>query len=288
MSTTHLLRSLLGVKHDGESNELRMRLHQILNPPLLQILTHVLLQMKNDTSSTFQASVLGSLGNGERPASLGSPRVALIVVVLGDDLHLIGHEVGRVETHTELSNHGDIRPGRKSLHKGLRSRFGNSSKIVHKISLGHTNTRILNGKSVVGLIGDQLDLELGLRIKDGRVRKRLVANLVEGIGRVGDELAKEDLFVGVEGVDDEGEKLVDVCREGVGFLGVGHVVVVVVVVGGCGNITFVKFMSQGEKHAVFSRGRPAGRFRSKDLSREIYGWRLAVACRSQGGSSCVL
>ena len=29
------------------------------------------------------------------------------------------------------------------------------------------------------------------------------------IGRVGDELAEEDLLVGVEGIDDEGEQLVD-------------------------------------------------------------------------------
>jgi len=34
------------------------------------------------------------------------------------------------------------------------------------------------------------------------------------IGRVGDELAEEDLLVGVEGIDDEGEQLVDLGLEG--------------------------------------------------------------------------
>ena len=37
------------------------------------------------------------------------------------------------------------------------------------------------------------------------------------IGRVGDELAEEDLLVGVEGVDDEGEQLVDLGLEGEGL-----------------------------------------------------------------------
>ena len=45
----------------------------------------------------------------------------------------------------------------------------------------------------------------------------MVADFVEGIGGVGDEFAEEDFLVGVEGVDDEGEELVDISREGVAF-----------------------------------------------------------------------
>jgi hypothetical protein len=47
-----------------------------------------------------------------------------------------------------------------------------------------------------------------LRVELGRVRKSGIADLVEGIGSVGDKLAKEDLLVGVESVDDE-----VLCRE---------------------------------------------------------------------------
>ena len=45
------------------------------------------------------------------------------------------------------------------------------------------------------------------------------------IGGVGDELPEEDLLVGVEGVDDEGEKLVDLGleREGLRLRAAGHV-----------------------------------------------------------------
>ena len=45
------------------------------------------------------------------------------------------------------------------------------------------------------------------------------------IGRVGDELAEEDLLVGVEGIDDEGEQLVDLGleRERLRLRAPGHV-----------------------------------------------------------------
>jgi hypothetical protein len=59
-----------------------------------------------------------------------------------------------------------------------------------------------------------VDEHLGLRVEHRLVGERLVADLVERIGRVGDELAEEDLLVRVEGVDDEREKLVDLSLEG--------------------------------------------------------------------------
>ena len=52
-------------------------------------------------------------------------------------------------------------------------------------------------------ITDLLRLELG-GVGEGRV-----PDLVEGIGTVRDELSKEDLLVGVEGVDDEIQQLRD-------------------------------------------------------------------------------
>jgi hypothetical protein len=211
-----LLGSLLRIELNRKTNKLRMLLHQILNPPLLQVFRHVLLQMENDTGTTSQSRIVG-LGNGERASSLRGPRVGFVLVVLRHDLHLVGDEVGRVEPHAELTNHGDVSAGGKCLHEGLGPRLGDGSEVIHEIGLGHTDTAILDGEGVVGLVGDELDLELGLAVEDGGVGEGLVADFIEGIGGVGDEFAKEDFLVGVEGVDDEGEELVDVGREGVRF-----------------------------------------------------------------------
>lgn len=80
-------------------------------------------------------------------------------------------------------------------------------------SLGHTNTGITDGKGLGLLVGDNVDAQILARVELARVGERLVADLVEGIGGVGDKLSQENLLVGVDGVDDEGEKLRDLSLE---------------------------------------------------------------------------
>mmetsp|Transcript_37327 Transcript_37327/g.63550 ORF Transcript_37327/g.63550 Transcript_37327/m.63550 type:complete len:312 (+) Transcript_37327:1261-2196(+) len=214
-----LLSCLFSVKFDREANELRVLLHKVLNPLLLQVFAHVLLHVKHNASSTAQSRII-SLRHGETSASLGRPDVAFVIIILRYNLHLVGNEVRGVESHTELANHGNVSAGSERLHEGLGSGLGNGSEVVDEVGLGHTNSGVLNGERVVGLIRDEFDLELGLAVEHAAVRETLVADLVERIGRVGDELAKKDLLVGVEGVDDQRKELVDVSGEGVAF-GIG-------------------------------------------------------------------
>jgi hypothetical protein len=84
---------------------------------------------------------------------------------------------------------------------------------VKTYSLGHTETGIPDGQGLVGLVGDDVDAEVLARVKLARVRKGLVSDLVESIGGVGDDLSEENLLVGVDGVDDEREKLRDLSLE---------------------------------------------------------------------------
>mmetsp|Transcript_32551 Transcript_32551/g.54503 ORF Transcript_32551/g.54503 Transcript_32551/m.54503 type:complete len:452 (-) Transcript_32551:35-1390(-) len=207
---------LFSVQHDGESNELGVLLHKVFDALLFQVLRHVFLQVEDDASSTFQAGI-GSVGDGERSTGFGGPHVAGVIVVLGDDLDPVGHQVGRVETDAKLSNHGDIRTGRQGFHKGLGTRLGNGTQVVDQVGLGHTDTGIFNGESVVGLVGNKLDLKFRISIEDGWIGQRLVSNLIQCIGGVGDEFTQKDLLVGVKGVDDQRKKLVDISRECVAF-----------------------------------------------------------------------
>ena len=211
-----LLGGLLGVELDGEADELGVLLDEVLDALLLEVLGHVLLEVEDDAGTTADGG-LGGGGDGEGSAGLGAPGVGLVVVALGGDLDLVGDEVGRVETNTELSDHGDVGSGGEGLHEGLGSGLGDGTEVVDEVGLGHADTGILNGEGVVGLVGDELDVEVGLGVQNGRVGEGLVTDLVEGIGGVGDQLTKEDLLVRVEGVDDEGEELVDISREGVAF-----------------------------------------------------------------------
>ena len=150
-----LLGGLLGVELDGEADELGVLLDEVLDALLLEVLGHVLLEVEDDAGTTADGG-LGGGDDGEGSAGLGAPGVGLVVVVLGGDLDLVGDEVGRVETNTELSDHGDVGSGGEGLHEGLGSGLGDGTEVVDEVGLGHADTGILNGEGVVGLVGDEL------------------------------------------------------------------------------------------------------------------------------------
>jgi hypothetical protein len=141
--------------------------------------------------------------------------------VLGNDNHLLGNEVGGVETDTELTNHGDISTSGQGLHELLGSRASNGSQVVDHVGLGHTDTRVHKSQGLVGLVGQDVDEEVGFSIQHTLVSQGLVTDLVKSIRRVGDQLPQEDFLVGVESVDDQAHQLVDFSLEGVSFGGHG-------------------------------------------------------------------
>jgi len=192
-----LFGALLTVELDRETDELGMLLDEVLKAALLEVLGLILLHVKNDlgTALDFAVSFLVILGDGERTTSGGLPDVLFVIDISGDDGHLVGNQVGRVETDTELANHRNITALVHGLHESLGARFGDRSEVVHQVGLGHTNTGVLDGQGVVGLIRKDLNVEVWLRLDLLWVRDGLVADLVQSIGRVGDQLAKKHLLV---------------------------------------------------------------------------------------------
>ena len=118
--STNLLDLLRDNELDRVGDELGVLLHDLLDALLLEVLELVLLEVEADLGTAAEGRVDGVEGDGEGAASSGLPDILLIVVVLGDDLHTIGDEVRRVETDTELADHGDIGTGAERLHEALR------------------------------------------------------------------------------------------------------------------------------------------------------------------------
>ena len=78
---------------------------------------------------------------------------------------------------------------------------------ISTYSLGHANTSIKNGESLVFLIWGDFDTEFLARVELTRIGEGLISDLVESIGTVRDEFSQENLLVGVDCVDNEGEEL---------------------------------------------------------------------------------
>ena len=182
-----------------------MLLDELADGLLLEELLLIGLDAEDDLGTTTKRLVLRG-ADGEGTTGGGLPDVLVVVVVLGDDGDLVGDEVGGVETDTELTDHRDIGgTGLESLHEGLGAGVGDGTEVVDEVGLGHTDTGIADGEGLVGLIGDDLDVEVLAGVELGGVGEGLVTDLVEGIGGVGNQLTKEDLLVLVEGVNDEGQ-----------------------------------------------------------------------------------
>ena len=63
----------------------------------------------------------------------------------------------------------------------LGARLGDSTEVVDHIGLRHTDAGVADAEEFVLLVGTDTDVELTLSVKDGRVRQRRIANLVERI-----------------------------------------------------------------------------------------------------------
>lgn len=202
------LLNLLGHRQlNGIRDEFGVLLDDVLDALLLKVFELILLKVEANLGTTAKRRVDGVGGDSKGTTGSGLPDVLLVVIVLRDDLDTLGDEVGRVETDTELTNHGDVGAGAESLHKALQmtirwtytrtktrfthlsARLGNRTEVVNHVGFGHTNTGVTEGEDLVLFVGDDADEEVLPRVKDRGVGQRLVADLVEGIGGVRDELS---------------------------------------------------------------------------------------------------
>jgi len=102
----------------------------------------------------------------------------------------------------------------KRLHEVAGARARDGAKVVNQIRLCHADTSITKGNNVVLLVGNDLDLKLLLRVQNALVLERLIADFVQRIGSVGNQLTQENLLVRVESVHDQAHELVDLSLEG--------------------------------------------------------------------------
>jgi len=99
--------------------------------------------------------------------------------MLGGHDDSLGDEVGRVETDTELANHGHISAGSKGFHELLGPGPGDGTEVVDEVGLGHADATVDDGERVRGLVWDNVDEQLRLRIELALVSEALEPDLVQ-------------------------------------------------------------------------------------------------------------
>jgi hypothetical protein len=100
--------------------------------------------------------------------------------VLGGDHDPVRDEVGGVEADAELADHRHVGGARgQRLHELLGARPRDGAEVVDKVGLGHAHAGVDDGQRLAGLVRDEPDEELRLRVQLRLVRQALEADLVK-------------------------------------------------------------------------------------------------------------
>ena len=89
------------------------------------------------------------------------------------------------------------------------ARAGDGAEILDQLVPVHTDAVIGNRDAALALGGGKPDLEIGAGLHQAGFGLRQIAQLVAGIGGVGDQFSQKYLFVAVQRMDDDIEYLAD-------------------------------------------------------------------------------
>ena len=213
-----LLARLGNLHLDGVAHVVAVALDQVLQAVLgkigvVVVLVGILLEREDDVGA-----VLGALGLGDSVAlnAVGFPRPRLVAAErAGDDAHLGGNHEAGVEADAELADDVDVVAlllgvvGLERLGIGVRD----STEVLVELVLRHADAVVRDGDGAGTLVEADVNGQLVFGKLHVGVRQALEIEFIDGVGRVRDELAKEDLAIGVDRVDHEVEQFLALCFE---------------------------------------------------------------------------
>ncbi len=139
----------------------------------------------------------------------------------GENLDLGGDHEGGVEAYAELADEVGVFLAAlaEGFEEGLGAGVGDGAEVLGELGRAHAESGVLDDEGLGLVVGGEGDLELALGVVDILLGELEMAELFQGVGGVGNELADEDLLFGVERVDDDIEQLLDFGLELVGLGG---------------------------------------------------------------------
>ena len=148
----------------------------------------------------------------------------------GNHGHLVGDDERRIEADAELADQvrilGLVAGQRRE--EFARAGLGDGAEMLDRLVAREADAVVGNGDRARLLVEGDADLQIAVAAVEGGVVERLEAQLVAGVGSVGNQFAQEYLLVAVQGVDHQVQQLLDFGLETQGFAigarggGLGH------------------------------------------------------------------
>ena len=171
----------------------------------------------------FGASAAADRADRIFALAVGRPLPGLVAARLArDDVDTVGDHEGRIEADAELADElGAVLGGLEPLEEGTRAGARDRAQRLGQLVAAHADAVVLDGEALVVSIGADGDARLRIVAEQLGPLDRLIAQLLAGIGSVGDQLAQEDVAVRINRVDHEVKEPRNVGFEGSGFGGFG-------------------------------------------------------------------
>ena len=184
--------------------------------------------MKRDARSALRRVFEWQRRDGEGALAVRRPAPGLVRPgAAGVDDDLVRDHERRVEADAELADQrgGFLARvlGRELVQERLGAGAGDGAEPLGQVFAGHANAIVREGQRLGVGIDRDLDRERRAVLDQFRLGDRFVAQLLAGVGRIGNELADENLPVGIDRMDHELQQARNVGLEalGRGFAGRG-------------------------------------------------------------------
>lgn len=180
----------------------------------------VVAQLQGDRGPPFLA---GDGLDGEFAIARRYPADTLVLGIAGAAaFHRdpLGHDERRIEAHAELADQAGITGAiaGELAEEFARAGTGDGAQVADGLVAVHAHAVVADADRPGLAVGFDPDAQIAVAGIEGIVVQRLEAQLVAGIGCVGNQLAQEDVAVAVERVDHQIEQLLDLGLESQGFL----------------------------------------------------------------------
>jgi len=201
-----LLHAALFNRHaDGVADIIGIFAHERLQLPCLQE-TGILLVVRVGLQLHDHVRTGGSAltrGHGIAVRTLGLPFPCFVrAVFLRNDGHLVRDHECRIEAHAELAD--DIGVSGLVLVERLlelqTAGAADRAEVVFHLVLVHTDAVVADGQRAGGLVGLEFDRKIAAAEADFLVGQRLIGQLVDGVGGVGNDFTQENFLMRVNGV----------------------------------------------------------------------------------------
>ncbi len=203
-----VLRRVRLLEVDRVGDEVRIFLHQVGDAPAVEILLLVRAQVQRDRRAEARPF---RVRNRVAPAHIGLPAERRVRAALfRDDRHLVRHHERRVEPDAELSDQLRQRLAAlllQRLAESFRAARGDRAEVLLQIRRVHPQSVVRDGQRLRGTVRGNVYAPVGIVRQKLLLGQSQILRAVYRVGRVGNELAQEDLLLGIERIDDEIEHL---------------------------------------------------------------------------------